>query len=164
MKYTISVHNIIELQQFAFALTTIFLRYKIRYLFCSGDYGVGKTSLIRFFVEYLESDELYEITSPSFTIYNIYPTKPPCIHIDLYNTSQTLFGILDEIEEDDSSFILVEWSNTLPSTFAEPALWCSMHYGNSLEERFIECTPLFIGDNIMKELFQEYSVTRLQSL
>lgn len=49
-----------------------------------GDMGSGKTTLVRGLVSALEGGADAEISSPSFTLVNSYPTRPPVLHADLF--------------------------------------------------------------------------------
>lgn len=49
-----------------------------------GDLGAGKTTLTRLMVEALPGGNEAEVTSPSFTLCNVYPTTPEVWHYDLY--------------------------------------------------------------------------------
>ena len=75
-----------------------------------GDLGAGKTALTRFAVEALPGGRDAEVSSPSFTICNIYCTAPLVHHFDLYRLEP---GAPDEaLEEslDDASILtIVEW-------------------------------------------------------
>ncbi len=48
-----------------------------------GDLGSGKTTFTRGFIEALPGGENAEVSSPSFTLCNSYPTTPSVIHCDL---------------------------------------------------------------------------------
>lgn len=75
-----------------------------------GDLGAGKTALTRFVVEALPGGDTAEVSSPSFTICNIYCTAPRVHHFDLYRLEP---GVPDEaLEEslDDASILtIIEW-------------------------------------------------------
>lgn len=83
-----------------------------------GGLGVGKTTLTRSMVEAMPGGEEAEPGSPSFNIYNIYPTTPETAHIDLYR----LEGM--PVDESVLEFLLnrryliiVEWSSYLPEAY-----------------------------------------------
>ncbi|MDE7468825.1 MAG: tRNA (adenosine(37)-N6)-threonylcarbamoyltransferase complex ATPase subunit type 1 TsaE, partial [Desulfovibrionaceae bacterium] len=148
MSISLTIRTIDDVQFLANQIAHCLLTYNIRYFLCSGDYGVGKTTLIRYIVSTLPSTIDVEISSPSFTTYNIYPTEPPCIHIDLYNTPRSLFDIVEEIEESDSSLILVEWaeySRILPD---EPFFSCIISYATDTT-RIIRCSTHALDNTIL---------------
>lgn len=55
-----------------------------------GDLGSGKTTFTRGFIEALPGGENAEVSSPSFTLCNSYPTTPSVIHCDLYRSEGAL--------------------------------------------------------------------------
>ena len=57
-----------------------------------GDLGSGKTTFTRGFIEALPGGENAEVSSPSFTLCNSYPTTPSVIHCDLYRSEGALPG------------------------------------------------------------------------
>lgn len=81
-------------------------------LFLRGPLGCGKTALVRFLVASLPGSENAEVNSPSFTICNYYPTRPPVLHCDLYRCRS---DIPEEIfEAMPARLVLVEWAEYFP--------------------------------------------------
>lgn len=80
-----------------------------------GGLGSGKTTLVRGLVESLPGAAQAEVSSPSFNIFNLYPTKPAVAHFDLYRLEGMPPGdeVLDQLA-DESSVALVEWIEYLP--------------------------------------------------
>lgn len=89
-----------------------------------GGLGAGKTTLVRFLVEALPGGELAEVSSPSFTLCNIYPTRPEVWHYDLYRLEdgpppEELLEALDHLAapvcapEENPVLLLVEWPERL---------------------------------------------------
>lgn len=79
-----------------------------------GDLGSGKTTLIRGLVEALPGAENAEVASPSFNIFNVYPTTPQVAHFDLYRLEgmepdDALFDYL----EDSATVTVIEWAQFL---------------------------------------------------
>jgi len=73
-----------------------------------GDLASGKTTFVRNFVNYFEVGD--EVTSPTFTIQNIYGTA--IYHYDIYQKSVNEFlqlGLFDMLS--DSGYHLIEWGN-----------------------------------------------------
>ena len=60
----------------------------VRSLYLFADLGGGKTTLTRGFVSALPGGEHAEVASPSFTLCNVYPTRPEVLHADLYRLSE----------------------------------------------------------------------------
>lgn len=83
----------------------------------SGGLGAGKTLFTKGILNALDFD-VDEVTSPSFTLVNLYKTeKFDVYHIDLWRideNSDAAFAVgLDEILEDKTAVVIVEWSERL---------------------------------------------------
>jgi tRNA threonylcarbamoyladenosine biosynthesis protein TsaE len=83
----------------------------------SGGWGAGKTLFTKGILEALGFD-IDEVTSPSFTLVNLYKTeKFDVYHIDLWRideNSDAAFAVgLDEILEDKTAVTIIEWSERL---------------------------------------------------
>ena len=82
-----------------------------------GGLGAGKTLLTKGILNALDFD-IDEVTSPSFTLVNLYRTESfDVYHIDLWRVddrSDAAFaGGLDEILENESNVVVVEWAERL---------------------------------------------------
>lgn len=80
-----------------------------------GTLGSGKTTLIRALVEALPGGDNAEVSSPSFNVYNLYPTSPETVHFDLYRLEgsppdSSYFEFLDE----GTAIMLIEWAEFIP--------------------------------------------------
>ncbi|MBF0481873.1 MAG: tRNA (adenosine(37)-N6)-threonylcarbamoyltransferase complex ATPase subunit type 1 TsaE [Desulfovibrionaceae bacterium] len=87
-------------------------------LLLAGALGSGKTSLVRGLTLALPGGDRAEIASPSFTLYNLYPTSPPVAHFDLYRLGAgrpdaEYFEWLDEIEAGRPALLALEWPERL---------------------------------------------------
>jgi len=83
----------------------------------SGSLGAGKTLLTKGILNALDFD-VDEVTSPSFTLVNLYKTeKFDVYHIDLWRideNSDAAFAVgLDEILEDKTAVVIIEWAERL---------------------------------------------------
>ncbi len=83
----------------------------------SGGLGAGKTLLTKGILYALRYDAR-EVTSPSFTLVNLYKTESfDVYHIDLWrldDDSDVGFAVgLDEILEDETAVVIIEWSEKL---------------------------------------------------
>lgn len=79
-------------------------------VFLIGELGAGKTTFARGVVGYF--DPKVEVNSPTYTLINAYPTRPPIYHIDLYRTGESsdLADLgLDEYLDSDG-IVLIEWA------------------------------------------------------
>lgn len=82
-----------------------------------GGLGAGKTLLTKGILHGLGYD-IDEVTSPSFTLVNLYKTERfDVYHIDLWrlNAADDLAGIvgLDEIFENELAVVVIEWADRL---------------------------------------------------
>ena len=84
------------------------------YVYFKGDIGVGKTTFIRYLINFLQRKNnqiITEIPSPTFNIVHEYKIKDfKILHYDLYRVKDT--NELDNIgifENNENSLVLVEW-------------------------------------------------------
>lgn len=99
-----------------------------------GDLGVGKTVFSKGFAEGLGITE--PITSPTFTIVQVYEGEKPLYHFDMYRIEDP-----DELEmigyEDyfyGQGICLVEWANNVPDVIPKEAIWIDIQ--KDLEKGF----------------------------
>ena len=90
----------------------------------TGGLGAGKTLLTKGILNALDFD-VDEVTSPSFTLVNLYKTeKFNVYHIDFWrldDNSDAAFAIgLDEIIDDSAAVVIIEWAERLQN-FSFPA-------------------------------------------
>ncbi|HSK74403.1 MAG TPA: tRNA (adenosine(37)-N6)-threonylcarbamoyltransferase complex ATPase subunit type 1 TsaE [Pyrinomonadaceae bacterium] len=83
----------------------------------SGGLGAGKTLFTKGILNGLEFD-IDEVTSPSFTLVNLYKTENfDVYHIDFYrldeNTNVAFAVGLNEILEDETAVVIIEWAERL---------------------------------------------------
>lgn len=116
-------------------------------LLMTGGLGMGKTTLTRALVEALPGGSEAEISSPSFTLCNIYPTEPAVVHCDLYRQG-TGSLLPDEVHDmlADGAVLVCEWSEYLARADL-PADYVLLHLdaGDGCEEsrtaRLEACGP-----------------------
>jgi tRNA threonylcarbamoyladenosine biosynthesis protein TsaE len=81
-----------------------------------GELGAGKTLFVKGIAEAVEYDS-DEVTSPSFTLVNIYKGRLKIYHIDLYRLgdgASSAYAVdLDELLMDEDAVILIEWAERL---------------------------------------------------
>jgi tRNA threonylcarbamoyladenosine biosynthesis protein TsaE len=82
----------------------------------SGELGAGKTLFVKGALNTLDFD-VTEVTSPSFTLVNIYEARLKVYHLDLYRLSEghrAAYAVdLDEILQDERAVIFIEWAERL---------------------------------------------------
>lgn len=88
-----------------------------RTLLLTGPLGAGKTTLVRGLIQALPGGDEAEVSSPSFTLANHYPTTPEVAHADLYRLAGTAadWEILDLLDE-HPGIVVVEWSELVPES------------------------------------------------
>ncbi|MBG0789318.1 MAG: tRNA (adenosine(37)-N6)-threonylcarbamoyltransferase complex ATPase subunit type 1 TsaE [Desulfovibrionaceae bacterium] len=122
-------------------------------LLLQGDLGSGKTTLVRGFVESLPGSDMAEVSSPSFNIFNLYPTTPPVAHFDLYRLEGAMpDDALFECLEDEEAITVVEWIQ-----FLDRELWPE-------EALFLQWTPSETGRSLVLHAMGEAAKGILLSL
>ena len=122
-------------------------------LLLQGDLGSGKTTLVRGFVESLPGSDMAEVSSPSFNIFNLYPTTPPVAHFDLYRLEgMDPDDALFECFEDEEAITVVEWVQ-----FLDRRLWPD-------HALFLEWKPSETGRSLVLHAMGEAANGILRSL
>ena len=82
----------------------------------TGGLGAGKTLLTKGIVSSLDYD-VDEVTSPSFTLVNLYKTERFNVyHIDLWRSegAHAAFSVgLEEVLDDENGIVIIEWAERL---------------------------------------------------
>lgn len=104
-------------------------------LMLEGGLGSGKTTLVRSLVESLPGGDQAEVSSPSFNLYNLYPTTPETAHFDLYRLEGMPLGesgdTISEMFYEQRQFVVVEWCQFLPKElWPDTYLHISWHPAN----------------------------------
>ncbi len=86
----------------------------VQALLFKGDLGSGKTTFTRALVQALPGGMQAEVSSPSFTLCNMYKTTPPVLHADLYRCAHSLPEEVWEALDNSGTLSLIEWSEHLP--------------------------------------------------
>ncbi|MBA4357682.1 MAG: tRNA (adenosine(37)-N6)-threonylcarbamoyltransferase complex ATPase subunit type 1 TsaE [Desulfovibrio sp.] len=87
-------------------------------LLLQGPLGSGKTTLVRGLVSALPGAEESEVSSPSFNLVNIYPTRPQVAHFDLYRVETQPLEEFEEILGQTGTLLVAEWIDRV-----EEKLW-----------------------------------------
>ena len=109
-----------------------------------GELGAGKTALTRALVEALPGGNAAEVSSPSFTICNIYCTAPQVRHFDLYRLEPgPPDEALEESFDDPAALTIVEWPERLAERdMPGNGLICRLEPGPNDGSRLVEITAL----------------------
>ncbi len=88
-----------------------------------GDLGAGKTTLVKGIAEAFDAASQDDVTSPTFTLIHEYHGPSTTVyHVDLYRieTERELYTLgLDELLEDASNVVLIEWGEKFPRLLRE---------------------------------------------
>ena len=112
----------------------------------TGGLGAGKTLFTKGVLNALDFD-VDDVTSPSFTLVNLYPTPAfDVYHIDLWRTGDSedaAFAVgLDDILENERAVVIIEWAEKLTSSqFDSPVISISIT-GDGDEPRAIAIETL----------------------
>lgn len=84
-------------------------------LLLRGGLGSGKTTLVRGLAEALPGGADAEVSSPSFTLVNVYPTRPGIYHVDLYRVAGLDPSVEEHLETaaEEEAIVVVEWAEYL---------------------------------------------------
>ncbi len=120
-----------------------------------GDLGAGKTTFTKSIVENLQGAEKVEISSPSFTISNIYCTFPPVQHFDLYRlAANTPLDDLAEAFDTSGTVTIVEWAENMhPADAPLSGISCSFFCNEN--QRMLAITPIGNDGNQFLDLLQK---------
>lgn len=88
-------------------------------LLLRGPLGCGKTALTAAICAAFPDSEKAEVSSPSFTICNLYPCRPPILHCDLYRCKRDLPEEALDFMDAGEGQIILEWAEYLEPRPAE---------------------------------------------
>lgn len=93
-----------------------------------GELGAGKSNLVRVLVDTMTKQLDCFVTSPTYTIANVYPTTPQVAHLDLYRlkTEDDFYCLGGEEYFGQDIITLVEWADILPDVMPANTLWLGL--------------------------------------
>lgn len=95
-----------------------------------GELGAGKTCLARGIAQGLGVDPAYVISSPTFTLLNVYPGRLEFFHADLYRLGPGDAADLELLEQAAAGVLAVEWPERAPGMWPATALRVDLaHHG-----------------------------------
>ncbi len=154
---TFHIKNTQEMIKFGKLISQVVQKQNYKgFILFYGSMGSGKTTFTRGFVENLPKGDQAEITSPSFTLCNNYPTEPEVIHCDLYRFPEIQASEVNELFDDFSGIILIEWSEHLPK-ITYPNTYLHFHFSiTSCSDRKVTCSFYGIKEqNIFQKIKQQ---------
>ena len=112
------------------------------FILLSGNLGVGKTTFIKFIINYLQKankQKISEVTSPTFTVINEYKIKKILIkHYDLYRIKNKKELINLGIQENlKNQITLVEWPEILKKIKIKNSTNLIFEYKKNYTERYL---------------------------
>ena len=156
---TVELNDIPDTARLGAVLATTILVVNPGAILLYGDLGAGKTTLTRYFVENLPGGKEAEVSSPSFTICNIYCTSPLVHHFDLYRLdSGTSDEALAESLDDQSVLTIVEWPDRIPfGDMPVDGLKCRFLQDETGSARRVELMALnHLGDQYLSLVASSY--------
>lgn len=106
-------------------------------IYClKGDLGVGKTVFTKGLAEGLDIKQ--NITSPTFTIVNIYEGRLPLYHFDVYriNEVEEMYEIGYEEMFFGDGVCLIEWAEIIEDIIPKSAIWIDIKKNYSKNEDY----------------------------
>lgn len=106
----------------------------------TGDLGAGKTLLVQGIAQGLELDET--VTSPTFTVMNVYEGAMTVYHFDLYRLEweEQLDDIGFDEFVDSADIAIIEWPDKFPDRMPDEALEVSITKAGD-NVRLVSVTP-----------------------
>jgi tRNA threonylcarbamoyladenosine biosynthesis protein TsaE len=104
-----------------------------------GDLGAGKTLFVQGIANGLKVTE--EVTSPTFTIMNIYQGEKTIYHFDLYRLefAEELQDIgFYEYTEQIDQVVILEWPDKFPDELPDEYLWIKISRSSGENERIFD--------------------------
>ena len=118
-------------------------------VFLYGEIGVGKTTFVRYLINFYEKEnkvELSEVTSPTYNILNEYNiNKIQINHYDLYRVKHS--NELNELNlfKDNSNIItLIEWPQIVKIK-PKPLIELNFEYDEDYKKRYIQAKGLILN-------------------
>lgn len=102
-----------------------------------GDLGAGKTAFVRGLARGL--GVAGSVSSPTFSIVNVYPGSPMLCHFDMYRIDGwddlCTTGFFDYAEDD--AVLAVEWSENIEAVLPEHSIFVTIEPGETQTQRII---------------------------
>lgn len=103
------INSLAEMSRFTGALASALGSAGSPPLLLTGPLGCGKTTMTSLLCHALPGGEIAEISSPSFTICNLYPCQPQVLHCDFYRIGGDVPEDVWNFLEETQGQLIVEW-------------------------------------------------------
>lgn len=120
-------------------------------LLLSGEIGAGKTTFTRGLVEGLGGDG-YVVTSPTFTLLNVYSCKDTVYHVDAYrlgSIEEAFFVIAGELELGEGIFV-IEWGERIRELLDENSIIVEFRHVDDTHRDIVVTASNALGDRIRR--------------
>lgn len=108
--------DLADTRKFGELLASLLPASGVRVILLRGGLGSGKTTFTAALARALPGGDQAEVASPSFTLCNIYPTKPPLVHCDLYRSPGQAPEELALALDEGQALAVVEWADSLDAS------------------------------------------------
>lgn len=105
------IADLLAMEKFALLLARELESSRNLPVFLYGPLGAGKTTFTTALTHSLKGGKNAEIASPSFSIYNLYPTEPAVMHCDLYRCHGQIPEEIQEFLDNGDGLLVVEWAD-----------------------------------------------------
>tara|TARA_Y100001960_G_scaffold123580_1_gene131777 strand:+ start:113 stop:595 length:483 start_codon:yes stop_codon:yes gene_type:complete len=112
-------------------------------LFFKGELGVGKTTFIKYLINFLQIDKNYpvtEIPSPTFNLVNEYQIDSLILkHCDLYRiNNEKELNSIGIFEDNSEQIILIEWPEIIKNNKIKNIINLHFEYDEEYNNRFLK--------------------------
>ena len=124
----------------------------------SGDLGSGKTKFVQGFLKYYGLEN--EISSPTFTIVNEYPSVPPLFHFDVYRLADVdEFYAIGGEEYFEKGICLIEWGELLEPVL--PNSYLKITFSRNLEDENKRVLTLIPHGEYFNHILEEFKLENI---
>ena len=124
----------------------------------SGDLGSGKTKFVQGFLKYYGLEN--EISSPTFTIVNEYPSVPPLFHFDVYRLADVdEFYAIGGEEYFEKGICLIEWGELLEPVL--PNSYLKITFSRNLEDENKRVLTLIPYGEHFNHILEEFKLENI---
>ncbi len=135
MKRTFISQSVQQTEQIGSSFAKLLHRGDVAAFF--GGLGMGKTAFVRGMARGMGTEG--SVSSPTFSIVNVYPGSPMLCHFDMYRIDGwddlCTTGFFEYL--DDDAVLAVEWSENIETVLPENAFFLTIEKGETEQQRSI---------------------------